>query len=164
MKVTSAYANKLIKSLEAEYGDLGVKERQEQETVLIGDEVAQDAEYNFAEMTAKKDEIKMRVQKIRHSINVFNTTTKVDGFDFTIDEVLMRLPYLNSKASALRKMKSQRKVTKSVSYGTSATTTTTLNYDLEEVEAEYKAVSDEIMRLQLALDATNLTQLLEIPD
>ena len=51
------------------------------------------------------DALNDKIAKLRHGINVFNTTTKLEGFDFTVDESLVRMAMLTEKKNRLSRMK-----------------------------------------------------------
>ncbi len=48
-----------------------------------------------------------KIRKLKHAINIFNATQTVDGFDMTIDELLVYIPQLTKRKSKLLEMKSR---------------------------------------------------------
>ena len=44
-------------------------------------------------------DIEQKIRKLKHTINVFNTTTVIPEFGITIDEMLVYLPQLNTRES-----------------------------------------------------------------
>lgn len=87
--------------------------------------------YNFKEMRDAQAEVERKIRKLKHALNVFNTTTIVPDFDMTIDEILVFLPQLNKQCSLLSGMRdAMPKVRVSSGYsGNSATLIPTLRRD-----------------------------------
>ena len=56
------------------------------------------------------DALNDKIANLRHGINVFNTTTKLEGFDFTVDESLVRMAMLTEKKNRLSRMKGVREL------------------------------------------------------
>ncbi|SDB61361.1 hypothetical protein SAMN02910317_03284 [Ruminococcaceae bacterium FB2012] len=105
-------------------------------------------------------EIERKIRKLKHTINLFNTTTVIPEFGITIDEMLVYLPQLNIRESKLLKMKGVLpKVRESGIFrsGASVIDYRFANYDIKKVEADYNSVSDELARAQTALDVVNNT-------
>ena len=53
--------------------------------------------YDYSAVQAQLDTIQAQVRRIKHAINVFNTTHIVPGFDMTVDEMLVHIPQLTKK-------------------------------------------------------------------
>ncbi len=102
------------------------------------------------------DALNDKIAKLRHGINVFNTTTKLEGFDFTVDESLVRMAMLTEKKNRLSRMKGVRELVRNSVYR-SEPEFTKRNYDATLVEAEYRKTFDELVRLQMALDKANMS-------
>ena len=86
-------------------------------------------------------------------------------FGITIDEMLVYIPQLTKRKSKLAEMKSKLPKYRVAELGriSNIIDYTYLNYDLSEVEADYARVSDELANAQLALDAINNRDTLELP-
>ena len=141
MKVTSAQAAKILRSLINEFNDLM---RLESKASLFIAAVGEDPEsvrpaYSFEETREKAKKLNEQIRTLKHAINVFNSTTKVPGFDMTVDEVLVFLPQLNADVSRLGAMKS-----------------------VLPKEREYREAADTLAKLQLALDTVNSTVEFEV--
>ena len=165
MKLTSAEANKMINQLRDEYRLILDQEMNVQSFIAATTENIDDARppYNYKETTAKKAAIEEKIRKIKHALNLFNVSTTVAGFDMTIDEVLVFLP---QSTDALRRMKGM--LSKPVKMRAENTGRTSiieyeyLNYDPEQVRAEYDALLERKNQLLTALDVLNNTVEFEI--
>ena len=103
------------------------------------------------------DALNQKIAVLRHAVNVFNTTTVLEGFGFTIDEALVRMAMLTKKKQRLAQMKQVPSLVRtSPGYGSNTPEMTCRNYDAEQVEQEYRRVSDQLTALQLTLDRANL--------
>ena len=147
MKLTSAGANKMIKAWNEDLEGLLKKEEAESRTTYGINEEPLPANYDFARMQQQMDALNQKIAVLRHAVNVFNTTTVLEGFGFTIDEALVRMAMLTKKKQRLAQMKQVPSLVR---------TSPCRNYDAEQVEQEYRRVSDQLTALQLTLDRANL--------
>ena len=94
------------------------------------------------------------MRKLKHAINVFNSTHIVDGFDMTIDEMLVYLPQLGTRKEMLTQMsKMLPRQRKDRDYNSSNNIEYVYaNYDIGD---ELERVSDLYSRAQTALDTVN---------
>lgn len=158
MKMTSSEANKLLRKYEDEKAMLSRQEAKMTSFHCAVGEKIEDCktEYVFSEMQKRIEAVDEKIIKLKHAINVFNTTTEVNG-DLTIDQVLIRLPQLNTRKLVLDGMRKQlSKERYSINSGIIDYVYTA--YDPAEANAEYEKVSKEISDLQLALDRINTTK------
>ena len=134
MNYTSAEANKLLKKLNDEYTALLDKETRSRDfRAAMGEDVASVRPvYDYAETQARLAALEEKIRRLKHAINCFNTTHFVDGFDMTIDEMLVYIPQFTRRKNKLLEMKSRLpKERVEEQYGrrtssTTATQTTTL--------------------------------------
>lgn len=167
MKVTSAQAAKILRSLINEFNDLM---RLESKASLFIAAVGEDPEsvrpaYSFEETREKAKKLNEQIRTLKHAINVFNSTTKVPGFDMTVDEVLVFLPQLNADVSRLGAMKSVLPKERVDTYGRQSVGLIDYkyaNYDIAAAEREYREAADTLAKLQLALDTVNSTVEFEV--
>lgn len=162
-KMTSAYANKMLKKL-AE--DKEYWRRVEVESYLYtaaADEEALIPDYDYATVAGKIDEIDDKICKIKHAINTANVTSilKVGDKEMTVDAILVKMAQLNLRKGVLDNMrKRQPKVRLNSSYTQPKKAVAEyeyINYDLELVKSEYERVDAEISMMQLELDKYNQT-------
>lgn len=165
MKYTSAEANKLLRKLNDELSSIMVREQGGKEFLAaVGEELESvRPDYDFAETQNALDTIQTKIRKLKHALNVFNSTTVIPQFDMTIDEVLVYIPQLTAKKNKLAGMKDKLpKVREQNRMNSSILDYRYLNYDVNEVAAEYEKVADTLASAQNALDAVNMTMTLDI--
>ena len=167
MKYTSAGANKLLKKLNDEYAALLEKERRSRDfRAAMGEDIASvRPAYDYAKTQARLAELEENIRRIKHAVNCFNTTQSVDGFNMTIDEMLVYIPQLTKRKSKLLEMKSKlpkERVEEQYGRQSNIIDYTYTNYDLAAVEADYEKVIDELSRAQLALDAVNQREIIPV--
>ncbi len=167
MLITSAKAAKMLRQLNDELRTLQVREGKTKTFVAALQEDIESVrpKYNFKEMRDAQAEVERKIRKLKHTLNVFNTTTVVPDFDMTIDEMLVFLPQLNKQCSLLSGMRdAMPKVRVSSGYsGNSAILDYEYtNYDIEEANKRYIELSDMLAKAQTALDLVNSTVEFEI--
>ena len=167
MKMTSAQAAKLLRQLDDEYRTLI---RHEDNTRTFIAAISEDVEsvrpeYSYTDTKKQLDEITAKIRKVKHAINIFNSTTIIPGFDMTIDEMLVYLPQLSARASRLSAMKDMLpKERVPGGYGGSSQIIDYryANFDIAEAKEDYAALTDELAKAQTALDLVNSTAELDI--
>ena len=167
MQYTSASLNKLLKQTSDELERIKKIEGSTSTFLVAIGEKVEDArpEYNYTETQAKINELDAKVRKIKHAINVFNSTTVVDGFDMTIDELLVLIPQLTKQRTKLSGMVNRpEKVRQEPDryYGKSIIEYSYVNYDIEQAKADYDKVNDMLTKAQLALDKLNNSVVIEL--
>ncbi|SEH48714.1 hypothetical protein [Ruminococcus flavefaciens] len=167
MLITSAKAAKMLRQLNDELRTLQVREGKTKTFVAALQEDIESVrpKYNFKEMRDAQAEVERKIRKLKHALNIFNTTTVVPEFDMTIDEMLVFLPQLNKQCSLLSGMRdAMPKVRVSSGYsGNSAILDYQYtNYDIEEANKRYIELSDMLAKAQTALDLINSTVEFEI--
>lgn len=166
-KMTSAYANKMIKSLEEDKAFWVNKEATSSTYVASINEEPVVPEYDYTEVAATIAELDEKIAIIKHALNLTNATAKVPvgEKEMSIDTILIKMAQLNKRKAVLDQMRKQlpkareeqayvsRNVVPEYRY---------INYDLELVKREYEAVSNTIMEMQMALDKYNQTVQFEV--
>ena len=162
-KMTSAYANKVLKKLNDDKNYYLNKEEEGQVYVAAIDEEPVIPDYDYVEVSSKIAEIDEQIVKIKHAINVVNATNKiaVGDSELTVDTILIRMAQLNKRKMVLDKMrKRQEKTREKYGYLNARKATPEyqyINYDLKLVSSEYERVDSEIAAIQIALDKFNHT-------
>ncbi len=169
MQYTSAQAAKLLRRLHEEHQLLLNDELNKRVFLAATGEDIESLrpEYDYAATQQKLAVLESKIRKVKHAINVFNSTTTVDGM--TIDEVLIYLPQLRDRKLKLSgmidrmpKQRAHSSVLSRYSGQTPIIDYEYANYDIQLAQAEYKAVSDEIASLQTRLDTVNTTRKFEL--
>lgn len=167
MHVTSAQAAKLLRQLNDELRALQLKEVNSSSFVAAIQEDVESVRpaYNFKEMRDAQAEVECKIRKVKHAINVFNTTIIIPDFDITIDEMLVYLPQLNRQCEVLSKMRDAMpkvRVSSGYSSGGNIIDYRYANYDIEEVGRHYAELSATLAKAQTVLDLVNSTVEFEI--
>ena len=165
MKYTSAEAAKLLKAL-GEQHDMLVSLESRSSTFVAA--LSEDVEsvrpdYDYEKTKLELDAIEGKMRKVKHAINVFNTTHRLPGFDLTIDEALVYMPQLSERKRRLCGMASVLPKVRERSMGQSNIIDYRYtNYDPATAQVDMTAAGDQLARLQNALDIVNTTETMEI--
>ena len=149
--MTSAYANKMLKSLEEDKAFWVNKEATSSTYVAAINEEPVVPEYDYTEVVATITSLDEKIAIIKHALNVTNSNEKVQVGDaeMSIDQMRKQLP----KAREEQRSYMSRNTVPEYRY---------INYDLELIKKEYEAVSKTIMEMQMALDKYNQTVQFEL--
>lgn len=167
MKITSAQAAKLLRQLNDELRTLQYREENTKSFLAA---IGEDAEsvrpvYDYEATQDAQIKLETKIRRLKHAINIFNTTQIIPEFGFTIDEMLVYLPQLSKRWAKLSEMKDALpKAREEACYSRSSTIIDYryANYDIEQVNKDYLALSDELAKAQTALDYINNTVEMEI--
>lgn len=164
VKMTSAYANKVLKKLTEDKEYWLKKENDGSTYVAAVDEEPVIPDYDYSTVAAEIEAIDDKIMKIKHAINVNNVTNRIEVghiVDMTIDEILVRMAQLNKRKSFLDTLRKQAPKTRIDSGVFNARKTAPeyeyINYDLELVKSDYERIDAEIAQMQIALDKYNQT-------
>ena len=162
MKMTSAEAAKVLRKLNEELRDLENLEAMSQTFVaaITEDEESVRPKYDYKAVRAQEAAISAKVRKLKHAINVFNSTTVIPGWNITIDEMLILIPQLTKKKDNLASMKNRlpkERVEAGFRSASNIIDYRYANYDIEAAQADYDETADRLGRAQTALDLVNST-------
>ena len=166
--MTSAYANKMLRSLEEDKAFWANKEATACTYVAAINEEPVVPEYDYAEVAATIAEIDEKIAIIKHALNVTNATAKVQVGDveMSIDTILIKMAQLNKRKSVLDVMRKQLPKARVEQHAYMSRNAVPeykfINYDLELIKKEYETVSVKIMEMQMALDKYNQTVQFEV--
>ena len=167
MKYTSAEAAKLLRRLNEEHEALLMLESQSNQFVAAVSEDIESVrpEYDLSSVQARLARLEAQIRKVKHALNIFNSTHEVPGFGMTIDQMLVYIPQLSQRRMKLRGMAGA--LPKARVRGRSAVNSAVIeyiytNYSVEEAKALADEASDELARAQTALDKVNSTETMEI--
>lgn len=162
-KMTSAYANKVLRKLNEDKDYWCAKEREGAVYIAALDEEPVIPDYNYSEVKTMIEEIDEKIVKIKHAVNLANLNSSVAVGDkmMTVDLILIRMTQLNRRKHTLDSMRKEQPKTRigAVSYSARKTAPEYrfINYDLDEVKADYERIDKEIAEMQIALDKYNQT-------
>lgn len=168
MKYTSAEAAKLLRKLNEEHCDIKYEENLTKEFVAAVGEEIEDVRpaYNYTETQERLNELESKIRIVKHAINSFNVKQEVPGTGMTIDQVLIYIPQLTERKRKLSAMQGclpkKREDAKPFGRGAAVIDYRYANYDVLAARADYQKVSDELARVQTALDLVNSTETMEI--
>ena len=168
MKVTSAYANKLLKQLSEEKEYWLSKEKEGYLYTAAIDEEPVIPDYNYQEVSREIMDIDDRICRIKHALNIANLSAEIPiGEDIlSVDLILIRMSQLNKRKAVLDRMRKQMPKTRVESGMFSSRKSVPeyryINYDLDLIKSEYEKINKEIMVLQIALDKHNQTVEFEV--
>lgn len=161
-KMTSAYAGKLLRSLEEDKKFWVNKEYNSASYVAAINEEPVIPEYDYPEVAKTIAEIDEKIAVIKHAVNLSNATAKVKVGDseMSVDTILIKMAQLNKRKEfldELRKQLPKARVEQRYMGRNAVPEYRYINYDLELIKAEYEKVSQAIMEMQMALDIHNQT-------
>lgn len=162
-KMTSAYANKVLKKLQDDKSFWLSKERDGYLYVAAIDEEPVIPEYDYNQISDEIKNIDRKIVKIKHAINVINSMSEIEIGDesMTIDQILISMAQLNNRRSMLDNMRKQQEKRRVDSgfYGTRKTAPEYqyVNYSIDEVKKDYEEIDSKIAAMQIALDKFNQT-------
>ena len=164
---TSAEAGKLVRKIEDEIKRQMLTEKKSRSFVVASGEDVESLrpKYDFAATQRRIDELQEALRIVKHAINQFNLTHTLPGFDgLTIDQALIMLPQLNARKAKYLDMVNRlpKERIGGLHSRSNIIEYDIANYDIEEVEREYKELADRLAKMQLALDTVNTTEKMEI--
>ena len=163
MKITSAYANKLLKSLADEKSYWEAQEASSRTYVAAVGEEPVIPKYDYSAVSETLKEIDRKAVIIKHALNLANATAKirVGDTEMSVDSILVRMAQLSSRKATLDTMPKMRESSHAFSSRNAVPEYRYTNYDPELVKRDYECISGEIMEMQIALDRYNQTFLFE---
>ena len=163
-KVSPQTVAKKINALKEELKDL---ERSEKQSCTFTFTVGEDFEairpsYDYKETQKRYMELTEEIRKLRHTMNVFNTSTIVPGFDMTVDQMLWYLPQMRERKQTLKKLEGQPISGRSSGIFEGIVRYEYCNYSVQKATEDYKKIADEYAKAHTALDLINVTGEIEI--
>lgn len=166
--MTSAYANKMLRSLEEDKEFWVNKEAASSMYTAAINEEPVIPEYDYSQVAATIEEIDKKICIIKHAVNVNNANARVQvGVqEMSVDMILIRMAQLNKRKAVLDNMRKQLPKTREEQHSYAGRNAVPeyryINYDLDLIKQEYERVSGKIMEMQMALDLYNQTVQFEV--
>ena len=171
MQYTSSEAAKLLRTLNDEEQALLSKEHLSSTFVAAIEEDVESVRpaYSYSETQQKLAEIREKVRRVKHAINCFNASQIVGDTGMTIDQVLVYIPQLTEMRTRLYDMQNRLPKQRTSVGGIGSNTVIDYryaNYSVERAKEDYTRISDELRKIQTALDVVNTTVKMEfdLPD
>ena len=165
MKYTSAEAAKLLRRLNEEHETLEAAEQSAGTFIVASGEDVESLrpEYDYEQTQKQLKEIEDKIVTVKHALNVFNSTRKLPGLDITADQALIIMPQLSRRKDRLDTMRRRLPKTRETGIRSGNIIDYCLtNYDPKQAQADFEKTSEELSKLQTALDLFNNTDTLEI--
>ncbi len=163
MKMTSAFANKMLKKLNEDKEFYRNRENEGCTYIAALDEEPLIPDYDYAEVAAKIMEIDEKTVKLKHAINTVNIMNRitVGEREMSVDEILVAMAQLNQRKSFLDRLRKMQPKTR-ISSGMMSSRKTApeyqyINFDPALITKEYERVDAQISEMQIALDRFNQT-------
>lgn len=163
MKMTSAYANKMLKKLNEDKKFWTTKEKEGYLYTATADEEPVIPDYDYETVSAEIASIDDKICRIKHAINLSNVMSQVQVGERTmsVDEILVSMAQMNQRKLILDNMRKQSPKARlcMAFFGQKrpAPEYQFINYDLEQVKEDYEKIDSEIAEMQIALDKHNQT-------
>ena len=165
MKISSKNASKLLKQFNEERDSLILQENQSKMFLAaVGEDIESvRPEYDYEAVQKQLKDLEEKIVKLKHAINVFNTTTVLKDFDMSIDEMLVYIPQLTQRKNKLDQMRKVLPKQRVENYTSSNIIDyRIINYDLEKIRKDYDKTVEELNRAQSALDEANINLSFEV--
>ncbi len=166
--MTSAYANKLLRSLEEDKAFWVNKEYASSMYTAAINEEPVIPEYDYSEVAATIAEIDEKICVIKHAVNVNNANARVQVGDreMSVDTILVKMAQMNKRKSILDYMRKQLPKARVEQHSYTSKNAVPeyryINYDLDLIKQEYERISKAVMEMQIALDQYNQTVQFEV--
>ena len=161
MQMCNAEIMKKVKMLEQNKSDILMEESRSHQVTYQNPKDRFDYGYSFEETRNKISVIDGDIRELKRLLNLSNATTIVPEFSMTLGECLVYLAQLNREMSTVSGMARKQDKTTSSTYG-GVVEYTVLNYDKAECQEKLEWLKDTIAQLQIAIDRTNLTNMIEV--
>ena len=161
MKLCNAELMKKIKLSEQTKKDILAEERRIHQVTYQTEKDKFDYGYNFAETRQKIDDTETEIRKYKRLLNYSNAVTIVEEFDMTLGECLVYMAQLNNQVYTLEELSKKEPITRRSTIN-GVIEYTALNYDKSECQAKLQWVLQTISKLQVAIDRTNLTNMIDV--
>ena len=161
MKVSMKQAIKELSLIDAEISKLLQFEERENKVVYLKGETPEESSYDVNKVTKQIDLLQDKKRKIKIVLALANATIKTSYKGMTISELLIYLSQLNTKFARLNRLASNTKKTR-ITTRDGQIEYTECRFDPLECDALSVKVSDEIIKVQIAIDKANIDTVIEI--
>ena len=161
MKLCLKEAMKRISLLEQQKRDILSDESSNCMTTYGAGEEKEKVEYDFTDVRTHVAALDSEIRRIKHNLHLANATVRIDEFDMTLGECIIYLAQLNNEKGTLERMARRELKTRKTAYG-GGVEWTELNYSREACREQLKKVTEDIVKLQMVIDRSNLTHEIEV--
>ena len=161
MKLCNAEVIKKIKDFEEQKQEILSDEQKNCTTTYQTETDMIDTGYDFEKARNIVENLNKEIMRLKHALNVSNSTVIVEKFDLTIGECLVYMAQLNNEKVVLERMSRNRSKSRMTLYNGTVEYTVT-NYDVEVCKDKLNDIKETLRKLQLAIDRVNLNNMIEI--
>lgn len=161
MKKCNTEIMKDIKKLEEMKSSLLTQERTSCTVSYLQGEKPIDTGYDYEKLSSDVEACDKEIRRLKALLAYANVTTQVEGFNMSISEALVYLAQLSDKLSRLENLVRIKPIDRRSPGYSSTPEFTVIVFDREKVLKEYNEVRDLIPQLQMAIDRTNLNNMIE---
>ena len=162
MKLCNAEVIKKIKDLEEQKQEILSDEQKNCTTTYQTETDMIDTGYDFGNIRKVIENLNKEIMKLKHALNVSNSTVIVEEFGLTIGECLVYMAQLNNEKFVLERLSRYRSKSRATVGHTGTVEYTVTNYDVEICKGELNTIKETVRKLQLAIDRVNLNNMIEI--
>ena len=150
-----------LKKIEEEKAILYAIEREQSVVKYISSEDKIIPDYKYEDTRSKLDELYKKEIYLKGLLQKANATVIVPEFNLTIADCLVYLAQLAEQSRELRVLANRQAKTRTLQYQKQVEYSEAL-YDINKAKADYEATQNLIVKLQMAIDRINLTNLIEV--
>jgi len=161
MKLCNAEVIKKIKDLEERKQETLSDEQKNCTTTYQTETDMIDTGYDFETTRAAVENLNKEIMRLKHVLNVSNSTVVVEEFGLTIGECLVYMAQLNNEIAVLERLGRNRSKSRATLYNGTVEYTVT-NYDVEACKDKLNNTKETLRKLQLAIDRVNLNNMIEV--
>ena len=148
---------KALKAIEVEISQIYEQDEKHSAVSIDKDtkEPLFESNYNYLDNRRRVNDLQMEERKIKKALSKFNSTTNVEGYNFTVGEGLVKIGQLRREIHILTILTKRAEVfLDSARY--SSDDYKRVCYNIEDAKADLKLAQRELSDLQVAIDRTNL--------
>ena len=161
MKLCNAEVIKKIKDLEEQKQEILLNEQKNCTTTYQTETDMIDTGYDFDKTRTAVENLNKKIMRLKHTLNVSNSTVIVEEFGLTIGECLVCMAQLNNEKIVLERLSRNQSKSRTTLYNGTVEYTDT-NYNVEVCKDKLNGIKETIRKLQLAIDRVNLNNMIEI--
>ncbi len=161
MQLCNAEIIKKLKTLDQQKERILADERRNCTTSYVSEADKIPAEYHFNETRDAVSKVNAITRYFKGLLAKANATVEVEGFGMTIGEALVYLSQLNNERGTLSHLANREAKSRQSGYRGEVEYTET-NYDVAEARRCLDEITAQIQNLQMAIDRTNLTNVVEV--
>lgn len=167
MKKCNTELMKELKAVQADLAELIADASNKNTVSYYEGEEEVERDFDYKKFVDKMTDLREQERRIKTLLAYSNATTKLVGMEeLTIGEGLLKLAQLNNQLRTIAGYKTRKQVVKNVKHATfegdkDRVFVTEHLHDPAQVDTDIKALQREISQLQVAIDRTNLTNMIE---